>query len=222
MGETKSRLWLGCRSDAIRITTSKIATARILADAGIPSIPTPDKCGDIPSSLTGWVAKPDDGAGACDMIATFDHDHLQGWLKSRRHSHVVQPRIEGVHASATFLARDGQASLLCLNSQILEMSDTECQYRGGIVGCFEEHREQVTKIVESVVQTIPGLWGPVGLDLILTEAGPVVVEINPRLTTLWSGLGQSMGLNPAQLVLDLAEGRPLPVCRPLNEVQVIV
>jgi predicted ATP-grasp superfamily ATP-dependent carboligase len=54
------------------------------------------------------------------------------------------------------------------------------------------------------------LWGYVGVDLVLTGDGPVVLEINPRLTTSYCALRPALGLNTAALVLDLLKGAPLP------------
>jgi predicted ATP-grasp superfamily ATP-dependent carboligase len=52
---------------------------------------------------------------------------------------------------------------------------------------------------------------------VLAEHGPVVVEINPRLTTSYVGLGAALDCSPAALVLDLIDAeRPfsLPAFRP--------
>ena len=57
-----------------------------------------------------------------------------------------------------------------------------------------------------MVTACPGLDGFIGIDVILTEEGPVVVEINPRVTTAYAGLRQALGLNPATLLPALAAG----------------
>jgi predicted ATP-grasp superfamily ATP-dependent carboligase len=51
---------------------------------------------------------------------------------------------------------------------------------------------------------VPGLWGYCGVDFIETPEGPVVVEINPRLTMSYVGLRDATGINPAELVLGMA------------------
>jgi len=50
---------------------------------------------------------------------------------------------------------------------------------------------------------MPGLWGLCGVDFVETGAGPVVIEVNPRLTTSYAGLHRAIGINPAHLVLEL-------------------
>jgi predicted ATP-grasp superfamily ATP-dependent carboligase len=57
---------------------------------------------------------------------------------------------------------------------------------------------------------MPELWGYAGVDLMQCEQGPRVLEINPRLTTSYAGLRQSLGINPAALVLELWRSGILP------------
>ena len=40
------------------------------------------------------------------------------------------------------------------------------------------------------------------LDFILSEKGPCVVEINPRLTTSYIGLNEALGETPATYILN--------------------
>jgi predicted ATP-grasp superfamily ATP-dependent carboligase len=58
-------------------------------------------------------------------------------------------------------------------------------------------------LVTRVARAMPGLAGYFGIDVILSEDGPRVVDVNPRLTTSWVGLRAALGFNPAKLVLDL-------------------
>jgi tyramine---L-glutamate ligase len=39
--------------------------------------------------------------------------------------------------------------------------------------------------------------------VVVNDGDLVVLEINPRLTTSYAGLGRALGCNPAGLVLDL-------------------
>jgi predicted ATP-grasp superfamily ATP-dependent carboligase len=54
---------------------------------------------------------------------------------------------------------------------------------------------------------VPGLAGFVGVDLVLADGGPVVVEINPRLTTAYLGLRRACAANVAALALEALDGR---------------
>jgi predicted ATP-grasp superfamily ATP-dependent carboligase len=75
-----------------------------------------------------------------------------------------------------------------------------------IVNGLRDERALFEELADDVAKAIPGLWGYVGIDLILTSSGPVVLEVNPRLTTSYIGLRKSIGRNPAELVLSLLEG----------------
>ena len=50
---------------------------------------------------------------------------------------------------------------------------------------------------------MPGLWGYAGVDLIVSDQGPVVLEVNPRLTTSYAGLSQALNMNVAEKILAL-------------------
>jgi hypothetical protein len=62
----------------------------------------------------------------------------------------------------------------------------------------------------ALARSAADLRGPVGVDLVLAAAGPVVIEINPRLTTSWIGLRRIARVSLAGLLLDAARGRSLP------------
>jgi predicted ATP-grasp superfamily ATP-dependent carboligase len=114
------------------------------------------------------------------------------------------------------LCRDGAAWLLTCNEQIIEITGNEFRYRGFIVGGCESRRAEYQPIASAVAAAIPGLWGYVGVDLIDGPDGPVVLEINPRLTTSYAGLKHAVGANPAGLVLDLLKRQIPDIQRPLQ------
>jgi len=60
-------------------------------------------------------------------------------------------------------------------------------------------------VAAQIAAALPDLWGHVGADLVETRKGPVVIEINPRLTTSYVGLRDALGINPAGLVLHLLD-----------------
>jgi hypothetical protein len=61
-----------------------------------------------------------------------------------------------------------------------------------------------------IVESMSGLKGYIGVDLILTEHGPVLIEINPRLTTSYIGVQKVSGFNLAKAMIDSAKGKDLP------------
>jgi predicted ATP-grasp superfamily ATP-dependent carboligase len=77
---------------------------------------------------------------------------------------------------------------------------------GCVVNGLWNGEESYHLLASQVTAAMPELWGFVGVDFIITPDGPTIVEINPRITTSYVGLKESIGINPAGLVLDLARG----------------
>jgi tyramine---L-glutamate ligase len=202
---------LASRRAAVELAGSKRRTAALLARAGVPVVPTlkPGELATAERRGDGWVAKPDDGVGGdgARWFATPEEAR-----QAATPGFVVQPFLAGTSISISLLAADGEAWLLACNVQDVVRTRGGFVYRGFRVGAAEELRPALAPIAEAVAAALPGLWGHVGVDLVATADGPVVLEVNPRLTTSYVGLRRSIGLNPAALAVELLE-RPLAALR---------
>jgi tyramine---L-glutamate ligase len=208
---------LASRPPALAIARSKQATAEHLAARGIPAVATRVLAAAPPATDEAWVVKPDDGAGAVDTVLVAGEAALARWRReaaSRRL--VVQPFVAGAPLSLSLLAQDGDAWLLACNRQDVRLVDGRFCYRGGVVGGAEARRAALAPLARAIAAALPDLWGYVGVDLIDGGDGPVVLEINPRLTTSYIGLADSIGINPAGLVLALGDRRLAELVRPLT------
>jgi tyramine---L-glutamate ligase len=202
------KILLNSRPDAVRVAASKYLTAQCLADHGLPVVPTARLKDHQPDTAGSWVVKPDDGVGCLGARVCRTGDELTQ-LISARETYVVQPFIEGVPASLCILCRDGDARLLSSNLQRVVVANDEFHLLGCIVNGIAGDRTQYTRIARGIAAAMPGLWGFVGVDLIASERGPLVLEINPRVTISYAGLKPSIGENPAAMVLDLIDGHAL-------------
>jgi len=205
------RTLIGSRPAAVSLTTSKAATIGRLAACGVPIVGTV-RAREIahlglPEAANGWVIKPDDGAGAEATRLFRRADDLRLWLAaaSETENLVVQPYVPGVAASMSMLCRDGVAWLLSCNRQEIAIENDTFRFRGCVVGGYERRRLSCARLAAAIAAAIPDLWGYVGIDFIDSESGPVVLEVNPRLTTSYVGLRQAIGANPAELVLRLLQ-----------------
>ena len=201
---------LNSSAEAIALTTSKSQTAKWLMEHDIPVVEN-QKAGLLPSR---WVVKPDDGVGCEDIHLFSDQQIAASWLETKTDGRewVLQPWLEGEQLSFSLLCQQGEALILSVNRQYLVVQKGRLKLTACEVNALEILPE-FCKLAEQVTKAIPGLWGYVGIDLLLTENGPVVVEINPRLTTSYVGLSKALDLNPAAMILSLLD-------QPLREMTV--
>lgn len=196
---------LGSSPEVVHVTSSKFATARALAFADILTIPTFLSARALGAYRGPVVVKPDDGAG-CQKTYYFDEPSaIEGWMEAHPESvYVVQPYLAGESLSLSLLCRGAHARVLSCNRQRVEIREKVFHFDGTDVGAGGDGAGY-QRLADAIVRAFPGLWGYVGVDFIETWEGPVVIDINPRLTTSYAGLGRAIGLNPARLVLGLAD-----------------
>lgn len=222
LGQSGARL-IACAPEAIDQVASKLNLARRLAAAGLPHIPTFARDA-LPDHLESpLVTKPDDGAG-CENTRLWDG---RAQLPPARDGErlIVQPFIAGTPASLTVLVRPDTVHLLAVNRQKLAKVDGALRFDGLTVGAFPDADGALARLARDVVAAFPGLAGLIGIDIILTAGGPVVVEVNPRVTTAYAGLHAALAVNPAAFLPQfIREGHlpALPHLPPASPVEVEV
>lgn len=206
---------LGTRPDAVRVAASKLATFHCLRSAGVPTVET-RRAGDRPPSRHGWVVKPDDGAGCADTWFLADDASLAPRLDAFSSAHVWQPYVPGPALSLSLLFGVDRVELLSVNRQSVALVGDRLRYEGVETGVSWPERAAFVDLAVAVQKAMPGLWGYVGLDLIVSEDGPVLVDVNPRLTGSYIGLRDYLGTNPAARVLELLRSESRTPARPLS------
>ena len=202
----QGRTLLGCRPDAVEITTSKRATALTLAQTGIPVAEVYSNTDELPSSAGGIVVKPDDGTGSQDTFFFEDRVKLNQWLRGHADAKwIFQSFVPGDARSLSLLCCEGRARLLACNRQKVALDDGAFRFDGVSVNAIEDSDGRYGALAGDIARALPGLWGYCGVDFIEGDGGPIVIEINPRLTTSYAGLRRAIGGNPAQLVLGLPD-----------------
>jgi predicted ATP-grasp superfamily ATP-dependent carboligase len=210
------RTLLGSRPDAIHVAASKHATSNALRHRDIATVAT-YLPGEAPAEVSSaWVVKPDDGVG-CGEVRLFHRlANARRWLDAHRppDAHagfVLQPFVGGDACSLSLLCRDGAAVVLGRNRQRIAVRNDRFHYFGSVVNEITDPDGSLAALAQRIAAAIPGLWGYVGIDYIATGGGPVVMEVNPRVTTSYAGLRASLGVNPAAMVLALLDpATPLP------------
>jgi predicted ATP-grasp superfamily ATP-dependent carboligase len=198
--------WIGCTADAIRTTSSKRATVAALAAAGLP---TP--AGFAPGATDRWIVKPDDGAGAVDTRVHPSREAALADLRERERAgraSTLEPYIEGEALSVSLLAGAAGAEVIAFNRQRIAV---DAEGRVADLGVLhhaidpsDARAAALRPLAAEVAHALPGLRGYVGIDLVWHPArGPVVIEVNPRLTCAYAGLSATLGRNLAADILAL-------------------
>ncbi|MFM9914606.1 MAG: ATP-grasp domain-containing protein [Rhizobacter sp.] len=197
--------WIGCTGEAIGLASSKQATLSRLQHHGVA---TPlDFASD--SHVRQWVVKPDDGAGS---LRTRRHDDRAAALLDQRQRErggepaSLEPWIDGDAMSLSLLVRDDRTEMLAVNRQRLAIDEegwvSLIEVDIAVADIDEDRRKAFERIARTVGAAIPGLSGWVGIDLVWhAGCGPVVIEVNPRITSAYVGMSAALGRNLAAEIL---------------------
>ena len=203
--------WLGCSAEAIELTAGKHATLAHLAAHGVP---TPLAFEHAPE-VRRWVVKPDDGAGG---VATHVHTDRAAALEEQARraqagaAVTLEPWIEGEALSLSLLCSAQNAEMLSVNRQRIAIdAQGRLSFEGVTVdalGRDDPRWRALSALAAEVARAIPGLRGFAGIDLVWhPERGPVVIEVNPRVTCAYVGLSAALGRNlAAELVASRLHG----------------
>lgn len=218
--ENRGKTLLGSGSAAIRRASDKAGLPRILARHGILHPPT-----HVFSAKTAreigypMVVKPARGAGCEGVRLVRNVRELRQALgvaleADPRGRALIQRYVPGMAASVSLLADGRRAVALTVNSQCMRTS-RPFSYRGGRTPLEHPLAQRAAEAAVRACEALPGLCGYVGVDLVLTKSEPVVIEVNPRLTTAYLGVRSVMDANVAAMVLAACEGA-LPTPPPLR------
>lgn len=193
-------------ASVVGLAGNKYLTYQHLCRHHIPTVPT---C--LLSQAAGygqgeWMVKAIDGVGCADSyIVSNASDHQKAYANPNQY--IIQPHLQGRKISLSCLFKQGQAWLLSVNLQQFDVVDRQYQLVSIIVnqqpdtGAYEN-------LAKDIAMALPGLWGYAGIDLIETHGQLLVLEINPRLTTSFTGIDKALGINVAEQVLLLQYGGP--------------
>jgi tyramine---L-glutamate ligase len=121
---------------------------------------------------------------------------------------------EGESLSLSLLCGSGEADLLSINRQRIDTDADGCvHYRGVAIDAVDRASacgRAMNDLARRIVRAIPGLAGFVGIDVVLhPQRGPIVIEVNPRVTCSYVGLSAALARNVAGDVLERHEQAPL-------------
>lgn len=225
--EAKGKACLNCTSEAIEKVSNKATLNQQLNKAQIATPKTlilnfKDDIAKTTKQITRELTYPIvlktlDGAGCSGMSFIKTEESLNAAIaKLQKNStapqFIAQNYVNGLPASVSVISNGKKTVAISLNKQqiILAQPSEESQYIGGCVPLEHPLSEKACAIAERLVESITGLRGYVGVDVVLSEDSVYVVDVNPRLTTSYVGLHAVADFNVAQALLEAVTNGALP------------
>ncbi len=190
--------------------SDKLWLARWLEGRGFPFIKTQASAEGIDFPA---VIKPRKGAGGvgCRLVSSRADLGLEEGL-------IIQEWIEGRPGSVSVIGNGREARAVATNEQIIGAAFAgakDFRYSGNITP-LEPDCPELAEMAEEIISELR-LVGSNGVDFLLTENGPVVVEVNPRFQGSLDTVELSTGLNIFKAHLEAFRGilpeLPLPASR---------
>lgn len=218
---------LNCRASAIGNVSDKAAMLQRVKKKRLPTpatviVSAVDDVAGIKQTICGSVGfplivKPVDGVGCAGLSVVSNEQQVAGAVAkaisgSSSKYFMAQELVRGFAVSVSLLATDSEVLPVSLNKQDVSLMPPEATstYNGGQVPFDSGLKREAFAAAETVVKSFHGLRGYVGVDLVLTEKRPVVIEVNPRLTTSYVGLRKIAGFNIAQAIINAVFEHELP------------
>jgi len=208
---------LGCTEKIIRLCSDKYLTAEKLLSQSIKTIPTELAANWLsdPGRLVAadaWIVKPRYGAGCLDTFklssAKAVSDHLKTMLPEQLEQLIFQPFISGIACSMTLLCDKQTVTVLSINRQHISYQASQLHVDKVDI-CHQAvdglSSEKATHLAKQIHTAFDGLWGIVGVDMVVQDEYVTVVEINPRFTTAYCELSAKTSVNAVAIMLQNAD-----------------
>jgi predicted ATP-grasp superfamily ATP-dependent carboligase len=185
--------------EKMALVSDKLWQARWLEERGFPFIPTYESTDNAEFPA---VVKPRKGAGGvgCRLVRSAADLKLEEGT-------IIQNWLPGKPASVSVIGTGDESTAIAINEQLIGAAwagAKEFRYSGNITPLDPSHPE-LCGLAEEVVSSL-GLVGSNGVDFLLTEKGPVIVEINARFQGSLDTVELSTDMNVFQAHLKSFEG----------------
>ena len=131
------------------------------------------------------IFKPDTSAGSENTFVTNKDNY------KKKKGYLVQKFYNGKKGSFLMLCKNGKSKVICCNEQLLNLKKEKIQQVGCIMGGLEKYRNEIEIIADRISKNFKGLFGIVGVDIVIENKKWLIIEINPRFTSAYSGLNKS-------------------------------
>lgn len=155
------------------------------------------------------ILKPADGVSCSGVHVVSSNDEMKkavSLIETNLPYFIIQNFIEGISASVSLISNGREAVPLSLNLQDIHFTDDGINYNGGKVPLIHELEDEAKEVAKRAVESMDGLKGYVGVDMILGKE-VYLVEINSRITTPYVALRHLLNFNLGDVILDSIYGK---------------
>ena len=118
-------------------------------------------------------------------------------------NNIIQDYIVGQDYSVSVFFTRHDFKLLTINKQLIRINQNGQMYLSGIMVNIKDDRYiKIISIISRIKNILPGLRGFVGIDLLINDKEIFIIEINPRLTTSFIGVYDTLGINIIDLIIN--------------------
>ena len=181
----------------IDICSDKLIFYQYMTKHAIPVIPT-YKSLNFKNRSDKYILKDRLGAG-CSYVRLTKKNELEEYYSENM---IVQPFIDGDHCSLSVFFSNSNFRLLTINKQNIGTTNCMLRLKSLIINVNQNLYLDILPIISNIKKSLPGLFGFVGIDFLLRGREIYIVEINPRLTTSFSGLYETIGCNMIDLLIN--------------------
>jgi len=227
---------LNSTPESIDLVSNKAKLAETLSRKGFP-IPETYCFGDadgieeiervFKTFSTPFIVKPLDGAGCAKVFLVNETSQLRKAQNliigdNPKERVVIQEFVEGIPVSVSLILNGINAFPISLNLQKVSLNappESSCYY-GGTTPFRHTDESKALNLAKSAVEQFTGLRGYIGVDMVMTSRGPLILEINPRLTVSYIGLKRISKVNLADSIVRASSGETLPTSFKIQGVSV--
>ena len=227
LAEKTGKTSLNCESEAIGKVADKTVLYECLQKNGFPTPKTlvlnsSESLAQVKQAIKRElnypvVFKPVDGVGCGGLSIIKEEAQIPKAIakikaESKSTRFIAQEFIMGESASVSLLSTGKKTVAISLNKQNVTLGepDVVSSYDGGCVPFEHPKKQEAFALAEKVVESFSGLRGYVGVDLVLAQGKPFVVDFNPRLTTSYVGLRKVASFNVAEALMNAVLKGKLP------------
>ena len=131
-----------------------------------------------------------------EMEAYMDHIENSEYGLSKSDM-IIQEFIRGLPTSISVISTKNKANSIAVNEQLIGtewLTDMPFAFCGNITPFESQYSEQMKDIAEKLIMEM-GLIGSNGVDFLLTENGPVIIELNARFQGSLDTVEMATGIN---------------------------